>query len=436
MSREVVAARRNDPAYANLCERFGAALVAGSARAAQDVSDQAFAVDRNAAAVQARVIAPAMWRIGELWEQGKASIADEHLATAISHQIAARLFGQLLASAPRGRECVVLAATMGEHHVLGLRMAADVLEGVGYDVKYLGSDVPLESLLQACDRYRPAVVGLTINMSLNVPTLLWEIEGLAKLDPAPAVMVGGRALAAAIDGGLTAPTVADAEQVLAVTQRLIAAPTRGPYITPALAARIPQRRPATSISSDAIGTIPDAFSTAALVGADAIRDAARHSHALEQLAYRDELTGLYNRRACDDRLLELAEGESPQAAVLMLDVDKFKTINDTYGHEAGDATLVRVAAMIAAAIRPVDFASRFGGDEFMILLPATTPGQAAIVAERIRASIERNLVDPPVTVSIGIGAASASSLNTRRAVDEALYRAKETGRNQISAAAI
>jgi diguanylate cyclase (GGDEF)-like protein len=432
----VEARRRRDPLYGSLCERFGEALLAGSARTAEEVADQAFVVDRNAAAVDARVIAPAMWRIGELWEQGRVSVADEHLATAISHQITARLFGHLLVSEPRGLDRVVLAATMGEHHVLGLRMSADVLEGAGYDVMYLGSDVPLESLLRACERYRPAVVGLTVSMWLNVPTLLWEIEELAKLVPTPGVMVGGRALPPAIDQGLSVPVVADVEQVVAITQRVVAGPTQGPHVPATLAARIPQRGPASPISSEAIGTISEAFSTAALVGADAIRDAARHSRAMEQLAYRDELTGLYNRRACDDRLLALAGDDGSEAAVLMLDVDRFKTINDTYGHEAGDAALVRVAEMITAAMRPLDFATRFGGDEFMILLPATNAGQASIVAERIRASIEESLIEPRVTVSIGVGAASASTLNTRRAVDEALYRAKETGRNHVSAAGI
>lgn len=111
---------------------------------------------------------------------------------------------------------------------------------------------------------------------------------------------------------------------------------------------------------EAIDTIPAAFSTAALVAADSVRDAARRGHALEQLAYRDGLTGLWNRRACDDRLLALNEPGSSQTAVLMLEVDKFKAINDTYGHEAGDAALVGVAEMIAgrmagACSRRADF---------------------------------------------------------------------------------
>ncbi len=189
--------------------------------------------------------------------------------------------------------------------------------------------------------------------------------------------------------------------------------------------------PASAFSTEAIGTISDAFSGTALVGADAVREATRHGRAMERLAYRDELTGLCNRRACDDRLLALADEDTEPTAVLMLDIDGFKTINDTYGHAAGDAALVRVAELITLAIRPGDFASRFGGDEFMVLLPATDLPQAVEVAERVRLTVQENAVDPSLAVSIGVAAAAANSLATRRAVDDALYQAKEAGRNRV-----
>jgi diguanylate cyclase (GGDEF)-like protein len=208
--------------------------------------------------------------------------------------------------------------------------------------------------------------------------------------------------------------------------------TRRTIVAPALAARIPPHGPASTIASEAIGTIPEAFSTTALAAADAVRDVARHARAMEHLAYRDPLTGLWNRRTCDDRLLALTEGDS-QDAVLVLDVDRFKTINDTFGHEAGDEALIRVANTIAASIRPSDFAARFGGDEFMILLPSTTAEHARGVAERIRATVQQERRDPPVTVSIGVADVSGSSLTTRLAADRALYLAKEAGRNQIAA---
>ncbi len=129
--------RKYDLLYEDLCERFRDALLAGSAKTAEQVSDQALVVGQDAAAVQARVLAPAMRMIGGFWEQDRISVADEHLATAISHAIAARLFRHLLQGEARSRDRVILATTQGEHHVLGMRMVADVLEGVGYDVMYL-----------------------------------------------------------------------------------------------------------------------------------------------------------------------------------------------------------------------------------------------------------------------------------------------------------
>ena len=111
--------------------------------AADAVLDQGFAV----AAVHTQLIEPAMRSIGELWERGTISVSEEHLATAISHEVAARLFVRALGGPTAARERVMMTAVQGEHHVLGLRLAADVLEGAGYDVLYLGADVPLDALL-------------------------------------------------------------------------------------------------------------------------------------------------------------------------------------------------------------------------------------------------------------------------------------------------
>ena len=131
------ARRASDGRYGDLATRFRDALLTGNANAANDVADAALAVGHDVAAVQARVIT-AMRMIGDAWEQGAISVADEHLATAISHEVAARLFGRLLGQSTASRERVMLAAAQGEHHILGLRMVADVLEGAGYEVLYRG----------------------------------------------------------------------------------------------------------------------------------------------------------------------------------------------------------------------------------------------------------------------------------------------------------
>jgi CheY-like chemotaxis protein len=105
--------------------------------------------------IQSRVIAPAMWRIGELWERGALTVVQEHLATAMSHHALTRLYPGLLSEVQRRGDTIVVAVLHGDHHVLGLRMAADVLEGAGFDVRFLGADVPQSSLLAWVAEHRP-----------------------------------------------------------------------------------------------------------------------------------------------------------------------------------------------------------------------------------------------------------------------------------------
>ena len=164
---------------------------------------------------------------------------------------------------------------------------------------------------------------------------------------------------------------------------------------------------------------------------------------VQRLATTDELTRLNNRR----RFLELAEREvaaaeryGRQLAVLMLDIDYFKQVNDTHGHAVGDAVLREVAARLQGGLRVVDIAGRVGGEEFAIVLPETGAG-AHDVAERIRATIEREPVatavgDVQVTMSIGLTTRTGdqADLGTLLAeADHALYEAKAAGRNRVVA---
>jgi diguanylate cyclase (GGDEF)-like protein len=119
----------------------------------------------------------------------------------------------------------------------------------------------------------------------------------------------------------------------------------------------------------------------------------------------------------------------------MIDVDHFKAINDGYGHRAGDLALIGVARCIDDSLRPGDFAARYGGDEFVVLLPDTATAAAVEIGERIRRWIETTLTAPQITVSIGISVPDHA--DRRRAaldVDRALYAAKEHGRNQLAVA--
>jgi len=165
---------------------------------------------------------------------------------------------------------------------------------------------------------------------------------------------------------------------------------------------------------------------------------------IREMAIRDELTGLHNRR----HVLELLDHEKNRSSrgggifcLAMLDIDHFKNVNDTYGHQAGDAVLQAVAAMIKTTMRNTEYCARYGGEEFLIVLTQTGIDGALIGAERVRTNIEKipfpNIGSNfKITVSIGL-----SEYRMREGVDdiiaradEALYRAKNGGRNRVETA--
>lgn len=122
-------------------------------------------------------------------------------------------------------------------------------------------------------------------------------------------------------------------------------------------------------------------------------------------------------------------------ALIVMDIDRFKSINDTYGHQAGDEVLKHLARVVTSSVGPHDICCRYGGEEFVVLLPLATVPEALITAERIRAAFEtrENPLGIPITVSSGIAhypshAPSAEMLFQR--ADHALYRAKEAGKNR------
>jgi diguanylate cyclase (GGDEF)-like protein len=165
--------------------------------------------------------------------------------------------------------------------------------------------------------------------------------------------------------------------------------------------------------------------------------------ALRALATTDELTGLANRRHFLARLVEeqarLQRQETQRAVVLMLDLDHFKTINDTFGHAAGDAVLRHGAALMRDSLRIIDQVGRIGGEEFAILLSGADRAAAQVFAERLREKFAKTPVlyegqSIPVSVSIGITALTAQEATVNavlRRADAALYRAKAEGRNRV-----
>ena len=157
---------------------------------------------------------------------------------------------------------------------------------------------------------------------------------------------------------------------------------------------------------------------------------------------RDPLTNLFTRRYLDDsarRLIEVHQRNHDAGfSLLMIDIDHFKSVNDTYGPAAGDEVLQAVAGVLQAHCRRADFAVRFGGEEFTVLMPLTDPASAAVMAERLRSDVESlrpqtdvGIID--VTISIGVAThrPAESLAGSVRKADEALYEAKESGRNRI-----
>lgn len=164
---------------------------------------------------------------------------------------------------------------------------------------------------------------------------------------------------------------------------------------------------------------------------------------IRKMAFYDQLTGLPNRRLLEDRMQQLiafAQREGRKMAVLFMDLDKFKQVNDLHGHEAGDWLLVQVASRLKAALRQSDTAARVGGDEFVILLPdAHTVKAAVLIAEKIRQALEQPFIRADgvvfnISSSIGVAMYPKQADNAAdllRLGDEAMYMAKRSGRNAV-----
>lgn len=165
---------------------------------------------------------------------------------------------------------------------------------------------------------------------------------------------------------------------------------------------------------------------------------------IEELSFKDPLTKLFNRRYFEAKLeneFARCKRYNRESSLCMIDIDHFKKINDTYGHQSGDAILKQLAEIIQSSIRKSDVSARYGGEEFIVLMPESPPDKAFIAAERIRKKVEEHAfvidVEPGyinITISIGI-AGFVSYMTTKEdfieQADRALYTAKQTGRNRV-----
>ena len=188
----------------------------------------------------------------------------------------------------------------------------------------------------------------------------------------------------------------------------------------------------------------DEFGELGRVFRDMADEIERDRRALKEMALRDSLTGLYNRRAFDEqlrKLFEMASRYGRHLALLLVDLDHFKEINDSHGHQAGDLILREAARCIERCVRAADHVARYGGEEIAVIMPETDENQAFTAAERVRQVLElwEFRLDSgetlTLTVSIGVagldpGVRNADALVAR--ADEALYLAKQQGRNRTN----
>ncbi len=165
---------------------------------------------------------------------------------------------------------------------------------------------------------------------------------------------------------------------------------------------------------------------------------------LKLLASTDSLTKLYNRRyftLMAEHTFDLAKREDADLSTIMLDIDKFKNVNDTYGHHVGDDVIVAISNLLSNTQRKPDIICRYGGEEFVILLPNTALDGAKVVAEKLREAVESLVIklhsDITLKITISLGVAQVNTKEHKnieyalKEADDALYRAKDSGRNRV-----
>ncbi len=174
---------------------FEAALIAGDEVAAETTIREAMDAKLTSAEIDERIITPALWLMGELWERGEISVADEHLATEIAMRVLAlQREAERLAQTRRDRR-VMLATPAGERHVVALRMVSNLLSGAGYWIVMLGADVPAEALVGSVLRHRPDVICMSATMPEVSARIVDSIVQVHAACPGAQFVIGGRGLA-------------------------------------------------------------------------------------------------------------------------------------------------------------------------------------------------------------------------------------------------
>jgi diguanylate cyclase (GGDEF)-like protein len=413
--------------HAVLARRYGDVLRVGDGRAAERVVADALGEGMAPEAVQTLVIAPAMVRIGDLWESGVIGVADEHLATSVSQRVLVRLFDAMTARRQRGhtRERVLLAAVEGQRHVLGLQMVSDVLEGVGFEVLYLGDDVPVESLRGFVARHQPAVVGLAYGTQDGGGLLLQALQAIHLEAPGARIMLGGRAVPPRL-GAAGYAHVRSTMEVVDRVEALLAEPPQVPAPGAGILVDGDEDPPIPVDDAEQPDPVVERLARVADEVAHLARTHVRRSAAYRELAFRDPLTHTVDRRVAEHALRRLiAERSAPRGALLLVDLDGFARRNALHGSAVGDDLLRRAAESIAACVGPDDTLARVGGDAFAVVLAGATRTEAVALARRVR--VEIAVAVPPLTVCVGVTLVAGDVRTTFLAADTALCTAKAAG---------
>jgi methanogenic corrinoid protein MtbC1 len=209
---------------AALASRYLAAQLASNNRECIRLIDEVLAQGASVQEIHLRVIQPCQREIGRLWEQNRITVAQEHLATAISQLAIAHMYRHIPRSPPNGKLAIV-ACVEGETHDLGARMASDFLEMDGFDVRYLGANVPTESLLAMVLQRRPDLLALSVTLVTNLAAFHEVVTAVrAKCGPDLAILAGGLAFAGESTNSSSAGVVAragDAAELVRVARRLV-----------------------------------------------------------------------------------------------------------------------------------------------------------------------------------------------------------------------
>jgi MerR family transcriptional regulator, light-induced transcriptional regulator len=409
--------------------RYGEAAIAGRGEEAERIALDCLVEGMSVADIYEGVISPAMGLVGDLWEAGAMTIADEHLASALNLKVMAAVYGMALAARPQpdGRR-VLLAGVEGDRHGVGIRMAGDVLELAGFEVLYLGENVPTEQIVRSLAMNCPDLAAVGVPTFAAAPVGAAAVEEIRARFPDLPILVGGYGAPAEtrVPGVATAVTLGElVERAEALTT------SPAPDLDPPPAVRLDDATWRRRRDSEA--SAEDRFLEIAVDAAEAARENARTAEAYRRLAYQDPLTGVANRRAFEEQVAAKVALEE-EAILVMVDIDHFKQINDRGGHLVGDRVLRTVASLLEATAGEDDSVARLGGDEFALLLTDLRVIEAARLAERFMRSLRADARAAGATVTCGISRLDGDRRQALIAADLALYRGKARGGGLIEVA--